>query len=121
MKNAAMGAFLGGVLVILGLGLVSSPREVLAQRVSSGNSAELITLTTEIGEARQQITVIDPQTRVMTVYHIEPSTGAIALKCVRNLHWDFQMEYFNGVNPLPREIRSLVESTANPNLSSARR
>ena len=28
---------------------------------------------------------------------------------VRNIHWDLQMMEFNGVNPLPREIRLQLE------------
>ncbi len=58
---------------------------------------------------RQQLTVIDPQTRVMSVYHIDVTSGAITLKSVRNIHWDLQMSEFNGVSPLPREIRALLE------------
>jgi len=45
----------------------------------------------------------------MSVYHIELATGKIALRSVRNIHWDLQMTEFNSADPLPREIRSLLE------------
>jgi hypothetical protein len=44
------------------------------------------------------------------VYQVDPRSGAIALKSVRNIHWDLQMDEFNsGGNPSPKEIRSLLE------------
>jgi hypothetical protein len=67
-----------------------------------------VTLTTALGENRQQLLVIDPELHVMGVYHVD-SNGEVTLKSVRNFHWDLQMEQFNGTNPLPREIRSLMQ------------
>ncbi len=53
----------------------------------------------------QQLSVLDPQAKSLAVYHIEPSTGKLQLKSVRNLRWDLQMEHFNGQSPLPSELR----------------
>ena len=54
--------------------------------------------------------MIDVKNRTMSVYHIDRSSGSkIELKSVRNFHWDLLMEEFNGVSPLPREIRALIE------------
>ena len=55
------------------------------------------------------LTVIDPRQRVIGVYHIDLSTGKITLKSVRNIQWDLQVEEFNNVSPLPKEIRSSLE------------
>lgn len=71
----------------------------------------LIALTTTAGENRQQVTVIDPREQVMSVYHIELSTGVIELMCVRKIHWDLRMVQFNGTSPLPQEIRAKLEHT----------
>jgi hypothetical protein len=46
---------------------------------------------------------------VMSVYHLELSSGAITLRSVRNITWDLQLREFNGVAPLPQEIRALLE------------
>jgi hypothetical protein len=79
--------------------------------VSSQSTASsgLITITATIGDSRQQLTVIDPEKHVLSVYHIDLATGEIVLKSVRNIHWDLQMVEYNGTSPLPREIRSLLE------------
>ena len=39
-----------------------------------------------------------------------PTSGAVKLQCVRHIHWDLQMEYFNGTGLTPQEIRSMLES-----------
>lgn len=72
-------------------------------------SGELIALSHELGEGRQQVTLIDPQARVMAVYQIDRSSGQITLKSVRNVHWDLQMEEFNGNSPSPRDLRALLD------------
>ena len=69
----------------------------------------MIAISTVAGDERQQVAVIDPKTRTMSVYHIDLASGAISLKSVRNIQWDLQLVEFNGVSPLPREIRSLLE------------
>jgi hypothetical protein len=70
---------------------------------------EMIALSVTVGDKYQQVTVIDPKLRVMSVYHVDLTTGKIALRSVRNIHWDLQMTEFNGESPLPREIQALIE------------
>jgi hypothetical protein len=69
---------------------------------------QLITLTAESNQA-QQLTVIDPTTRAMAVYHVDKATGRVSLKSVRQFHWDLQLEEFNGASPLPREIQTMLQ------------
>jgi hypothetical protein len=87
----------------------AGPTALPAQRAvdRDGNGAgQMLAFSNSLSEDRQQITVIDPRERVMSVYHIEPKTGEIVLKAVRNITWDMQMTAFNGASPLPQEIRS---------------
>lgn len=63
----------------------------------------------ELPDGRQQTTVIDVRTRAMAVYHVNPQTGVITLKSVRNLGWDLQIDDYNSGKPQPREVRALVE------------
>lgn len=109
MKAAVVGALmvLSAVVLISASGPVAVG--VTTSTPGSGSTGELITLTTSLGEHRQQLTVIDPRARVVGIYHIDNTTGEIALKSVRNFHWDLQMSEFNAASPLPREIRSLLE------------
>lgn len=110
MRAAVVGMFVAlGVLVV---GVIGFP-EASAQRPPAGHdraspSSELIALSADV-EGRQQITVIDPRSRVMAVYHVDRATGALSLKSVRNVHWDLLIEDFNSANPTPREIRALAE------------
>jgi hypothetical protein len=72
-------------------------------------AGDLMAFSSESKEGPDQLTLIDAKAQVMCVYHIERATGKIELKCVRNFRWDLQMDEFNGVRPLPRQIRDLLE------------
>jgi hypothetical protein len=108
MRAAAGGIVLGlGALVALATGFP----EAQAQRSGGAQvtaGAELVALSFDAGEGRQQITIVDPRQRVMAVYHVDRATGALALKSVRNLQFDLLIEDFNSTNPTPREIRALT-------------
>jgi hypothetical protein len=105
----------GGALAVLVVALLAAsvlPSVGFAQRaaVSPGSAAGgLITLSTSVGDHRQQLVVVDPETRGLAVYHIDNASGEISLKSVRNIHYDLKISEFNGTSPLPREIRSLLE------------
>jgi hypothetical protein len=122
MKLATLGALVSAGLVVLFVG-ASPSGEVHAQRFAepraaghdASQSAELITLSAtasdESGKSVQQVTIIDPKSRVMAVYHVaagQEKSGEIELKSVRKFDWDLQMEEFNATNPLPREVRSQI-------------
>lgn len=113
MRIAVIGASLvvGLLLVTVVAGLL--PSVGFAQRpalsVATSGNGELIALSVPVEEHRQQVIVIDPVKRVMSVYHIETSSGEISLKSVRNINWDLQMDGFNATSPLPLEIRSMLE------------
>jgi hypothetical protein len=108
MRSVAVGA-----VVFVGLSLLAfGVTEVAGVGASSpvvGVGTELITLSSPVGDQRQQLTLIDAKTRVMGVYHVDNATGEISLKSVRNFHWDLQLSEFNAANPLPHEVRSIVE------------
>ncbi len=113
MKRAILGALLGAGLVVVAVGLCGQRNEVFAQREAPYPTAavgELIAIPTgPLGERSQMLTVVDPRQRVMSVYRIDGGSGKIALLSVRNIQWDLQMTDFNGVEPLPREIRRQLE------------
>lgn len=111
MKAVVVGALAGAGLMLVCLSgdptgaLANSPQ---GRQTAAEHTPELVTLTTTLGDAQQQLTLIDTRQRVLAVYHID-AAGEVALRCVRNFHWDLQMNEFNGVSPLPGEIRSLIE------------
>ncbi len=58
----------------------------------------------------QQVVVLDAQRGALAVYHISLNTGEIRLKAVRRIVWDLELENFNGSTPLPREVKTLIET-----------
>ena len=116
MKFAMIGALVGAGLVVFAVRGPSHSGEAAAEGVGSqrpvaGESADLIVMSTAAGEQGQpvqQITIIDPKSRVMAVYQVKTATGEIELKGVRKFDWDLQLEEFNATSPLPREVRSQV-------------
>lgn len=111
-KLAGSMAFLGFGVALAWTAWASAGPTAVSPGVGSPRSAErdssagMLAFSTTLAEDRQQITLVDPATRVMSVYHIEPKSGEIVLKAVRNVTWDMEMTVFNGTSPLPQEIRS---------------
>lgn len=112
MKTTVLGALL--LLAVTALAFFGSghPNEALAERVAAGaaDARELIAIPAMVSDKVQQLTVIDPHSRVMSVYHINLPDGAVTLKSVRTIHWDLQMTEFNGVDPRPQEIKAMLEA-----------
>ena len=112
MRSTALGTLAGAVLVLVALAALEHRSTVFGQqyqapgRAASGD--QLIALSTSTPSG-QLLTVIDPKQRVISVYRVDSTTGKIALRSVRNINWDLQMSEFNGEDPLPREIRLLLE------------
>ena len=112
MRIAVLGVSIVTSLVIALVLASLVPAVGLAQRSEAGGGKHgggLLALAATAGEHRQQITVIDPDLRVLGVYHIDMTSGEIVLKSVRNIHWDLQLGVFNGKSPLPREVQALLE------------
>lgn len=109
MKTAVTGLLVGvGLMWVVAYGTTPGSR-AWGGLPESGSTADLISWATPLGDHRQQLTVIDPKSRVVGVYQVDGASGEISLKSVRNIHWDLQMSEFNAASPLPQEIRSLVE------------
>jgi len=111
MKNAVMGALVASGMITALFWTGSPPSAVFGSPSSDrpARSSQLITFATPAGDNGQQLTVLDPETKVLGVYHVNLASGEIVLKSVRNIYWDLQMVEFNTTNPTPAEIRSLVE------------
>ena len=121
MRVAAYGLSVATVLVLVGWAISSDPsayaqqtreantQPVLPTRLPVAAAGDLMAFSAETAEGPSQVTLIDVKAHVMCVYHVNRTSGEIELKSVRKFHWDLLMEEFNGVQPLPREIRALLE------------
>jgi len=114
MRTAMLGALVGAGLAIAAVAATPDRSEVVAPRlVQHGlrqSGGELIALSATVENKYQQLTVIDPKLRVISVYHVDLASGDMELRCVRDIRWDLQMDYFNGKGLTPPEIRSMLES-----------
>jgi len=63
----------------------------------------------EIEGRPSRVILIDPQTKVMGVYEINPKSGGITFKSSRNLSYDLQMLSFNSEDPSPEEIKKILD------------
>jgi len=113
MKAVVLGALIGAGLVIATVGALDDRGEARAQQMPPSRGAvagsELIVVPAPATETAQLLVVVDPRLRAMSVYQIDLVTGKIALRSVRNIHWDLQVMQLNNENPLPQEIRALLE------------
>jgi hypothetical protein len=111
MKQAMLGALVVVGLVVLAFGTFGRGDAAAQQRAYAPApvGGDLIVLPMSLGDKGQVLSVVDPRQRVLCVYRVDPVTGKIALKSVRNLQWDLQMSYLNNEAPLPQEIQSLLE------------
>ena len=113
MKTLMLGA-LAGVFVVA-VGLIAFVDDTEAQINAAavqqpvGYNSGLIALSETVDQSYQQVTVIDPRSQTMCVYHIELSSGQIALRSVRKIQWDLRMTDFNGSKPLASEVKALSE------------
>jgi hypothetical protein len=114
MRVALLGTLAGFGLVLAAVGILDHPNAVLAQRLAPHDKvqsgAELIAVPGPVGEKGQLLTIVDPRQRVMSVYHVDQASGKIALRSVRNIHWDLQLTYLDNEGLLPQEIQSLLET-----------
>ncbi|MGC4003578.1 MAG: hypothetical protein QM811_10775 [Pirellulales bacterium] len=98
-------------LLILGWGCLASFRspEVYGQRAAAPQSGELSSHVVAVNERLQVLTVVDSAARQVCVYHLDTTSGLLTLKATRSIVYDLQLKEFNTANPLPSEIRTLLE------------
>ena len=55
------------------------------------------------------IVVVDSRQRSLALYRVDPQARSIHLESVRKIGWDLELEHFNGAEPVPSEIRRLLQ------------
>ena len=92
-----------------GAGETTTQQPSPEQMMQAAARGELIAFDQLVNDKIQQITIVDPKRRSLSVYHIELETGKIHLRSVRNINWDLDIEEYNASRPLPHEIRLQLE------------
>jgi hypothetical protein len=111
MRGWISGVLLG-VAGAIGLAEAQAPRPSQDRAPSqdrTASSPDLLALSHEGADGRQQITIVDTRQRVLAVYSVDRTSGTLQLRSVRNVQWDLQIEDFNSAAPAPRDIRALKD------------
>ena len=89
MRIAVVGASAVAGLVFAATVAALVPNVGFAQRPaqSASSGGPLITLTSQVNEHKQQVTVIDQDTHTMAVYHIDGTNGACCGASLGLAHW----------------------------------
>ncbi|MDR2437786.1 MAG: hypothetical protein LBE12_00250 [Planctomycetaceae bacterium] len=61
------------------------------------------------------ITVVDPESKRIVVYHEDLATGQVKLLSSRNIQNDLLLDQFNAVSPTPSEIEKDIRRFKNQN------
>ena len=109
MHRTLLGLFVVALFAVC-LSLSSDPHALgqHPQRIEGRHG--MIALQAKAADGGAQVILINASESVMGVYHVGSVDGKITLQSVRNVKWDMLMEEYNGQEPLPREIRTLMES-----------
>lgn len=76
---------------------------------ASSGDGHLHSSIVRIGDQHSQLVVVDQFKKTAAVYHIDPASGKIGLKSVRNLYWDLEMLTLNSEDPQPAQIRQMMQ------------
>jgi hypothetical protein len=110
MQRALLAALIGtGLLLVSSAEPLASEPAMPAQNLTGTipSPTGLIMHVDSTAGAPLAVIVLDPKERVMAVYHVDRSTGEIALKSVRSLTFDLQLMEYNSREPLPQSIRDM--------------
>ncbi len=113
MRTTVLGIALVAVLVAVAMGAMPSAGQLPPPAVTPAQNAtatnQMIVVSTVVEGRYQQVVVVDPAQKALAVYHVDLASGEVKLLSERNITWDLQMTHYNGTNPLPSEIQSLLE------------
>lgn len=90
------------------------PAQAASGGATSGATAQAVpgstiaAIVSTLPDGKQQTLLIDGERRVVSVYHIHPTTGEISLKAVRNFKYDLEMDEFGTSSPSPRDIKAML-------------
>jgi hypothetical protein len=104
-------AWIGGAVIAAAVYSWSAAAQqpTSAYPLPSAASRELVTHFHDQSTGPIVLTVIDPQTSALAVYHITRETGEVKLKSVRNFQLDLRLSNFNGGSPTPEEIQKMFD------------
>ena len=102
------GSALTGSATVGSFPFSNMPQGTIPQGTQTSGNASMLMSSYTLPGMQQQIVLVDTSTKTMSVYTIAPDTGVISLRSVRRLDADFGLEEFNGSDPSPSKVRSIL-------------
>ena len=102
---------LGGLLAVAAMSWSASAQSVYRGDSLPGAASGLVTHFQAADNGPTALTLVDPQARVLAVYHIVRETGEIQLKSVRNFAGDLSLDEFNTGGLSPEDVRQGIQRT----------
>jgi hypothetical protein len=95
---------------VLAAGVTAAQRPTRAPAASAaGHAATFWTAMTPLEDGRQMLLVVDPETRALALYHVDPAGGTVTLKSSRDISWDLLVGDFNAQEPRPAALKKMLE------------
>lgn len=99
------GVGLAAVLAVAGLVWSAEAQQPPASMPNFGGAGQLITYLIPSADAKPTaLTIVEPATKRIVVYHIDRTSGEITLKSARDITGDLILDYWNSPGISPQEI-----------------
>lgn len=99
------GVGLAAVLAVAGLVWSVEAQQPPASMPNFGGAGQLITYLIPSADAKPTaLTIVEPATKRIVVYHIDKTSGEITLKSARDITGDLILDYWNSPGISPQEI-----------------
>lgn len=110
MVKSYRGVGLAAVIAVVGLVWSVEAQQPSIGPSYAGAPGGLITYLLPAAEGKPSaLTIVDPLTKRILVYHIDRASGEIELKSARDMSADLQLPHWNSRAPLPQEIRDFIK------------
>lgn len=97
--------FSAGLLVTLGVNLASAQ----AQPVTAESKNGVFVVAGQISHETYGLYLVDYEKHTICVYQYHPKDRKLRLMAARTYRFDVQLDEYNTSEPLPRDVKNLVE------------
>lgn len=110
MVKSYRGVGLAAVVAVVGLVWSVEAQQPSIGPNYSGAPGGLITYLLPAADGKPAaLTIVEPISKRILVYHIDRTSGEIALKSARDISADLVLDHWNTAQPLPQELREGIK------------
>lgn len=105
-----VGPTAGAVALVMGFAAVATSQAPAPRPPAA--AAGLWVSDSPLDDGRRLLIVIDTASRHAAVYHVDPASGGLTLKSVRDISWDLAVDEFNAQEPRPAALKKMLDAPA---------